>query len=168
MDELSFHDLLVAIGNTASCEVVRGDLYLHAIAREVDAAAGLLLRTSLDLEHFVPEALRLVDVSALALAVATWCAAGVTLWLALAAFDGGGPDPRHRSARLFLRIGQTLTVLVDGHGDDGTAIARSAADAPEIDGTVRIADGRGLEVGQFTRVRVTGSDEHDLTASRAA
>ena len=79
-------------------------LALYAIAREVDAAVGLLLRTSLDLEHFVPEALRLVDASAMAVTVAAWCAAGVAIWLALAALDTGGPDARHRSSRLFLPL----------------------------------------------------------------
>ncbi|MBK7591082.1 MAG: 30S ribosomal protein S12 methylthiotransferase RimO [Betaproteobacteria bacterium] len=71
---------------------------------------------------------------------------------------------RISAARLARRIGQRLTVLVDGHDDDGTAVARSAADAPEIDGTVRIADGRALAVGAFARVRVTAAGEHDLAA----
>jgi ribosomal protein S12 methylthiotransferase len=66
--------------------------------------------------------------------------------------------------RLAQRVGQQLTVLVDGHEDDGTAIARSAADAPEIDGTVRIANARRLAVGSFARVTVTAAGEHDLTA----
>ncbi len=68
------------------------------------------------------------------------------------------------AARLARRIGQTLTVLVDAHEPNGTAIARSAADAPEIDGTVRIPKGRRLGVGTFARVLVTGAAEHDLTA----
>jgi ribosomal protein S12 methylthiotransferase len=71
------------------------------------------------------------------------------------------------AARLARRIGQTLTVLIDAHANDGTAIARSAADAPEIDGTVAIADGRHLAVGAFARVAITGADEHDLTAAIA-
>ena len=58
----------------------------------------------------------------------------------------------------------TMTVLVDGHEGDGTAIARSAADAPEIDGIVRIANGGRLAVGSFARVTVTAAGEHDLTA----
>src|SRR5438477_1103482 len=67
------------------------------------------------------------------------------------------------AARLARRVGETLTVLVDGHRGD-TAIARSAADAPEIDGTVRIADAGKLAAGTFARVRVTAASEHDLTA----
>ncbi len=67
------------------------------------------------------------------------------------------------AARLARRVGQTMTVLIDGH-DGTTAIARSAADAPEIDGTVRIATGGGMAAGSFARVTVTGASEHDLEA----
>ena len=67
------------------------------------------------------------------------------------------------AARLARRVGQEMTVLVDGH-DGTTALARSAADAPEIDGIVRIADGDKLAAGTFVRVTVTASDEHDLAA----
>ena len=42
------------------------------------------------------------------------------------------------------------------------AIARSAADAPEIDGVVRVADGGKLAPGTFARVTVTGATAHDL------
>jgi len=56
-----------------------------------------------------------------------------------------------------------MTVLVDGH-EGKTAIARSAADAPEIDGTVLIANGSALPIGSFARVVVTGTSEHDLRA----
>jgi ribosomal protein S12 methylthiotransferase len=67
------------------------------------------------------------------------------------------------AARLARRVGQTLTVLVDAH-EGTTAIARSAADAPEIDGTVRVAEGKKLATGTFARVTITGASEHDLTA----
>jgi ribosomal protein S12 methylthiotransferase len=70
------------------------------------------------------------------------------------------------AARLARRVGQTLTVLVDAH-EGRTAIARSAADAPEIDGTVRIASGTRLAVGDFARVTVTRASEHDLHARPA-
>jgi ribosomal protein S12 methylthiotransferase len=70
------------------------------------------------------------------------------------------------AARLSRRIGQTLTVLVDGH-DGPTAIARSAADAPEIDGTVRVAIGGRLRAGEFARVTIAEASEHDLCASIA-
>jgi hypothetical protein len=57
---------------------------LHALAREVDAAVGLLLRTSLDLPDFVAQALRLVDPAAALGRVAAWIAAGAGLWAVLA------------------------------------------------------------------------------------
>ena len=66
--------------------------------------------------------------------------------------------------RLQGKIGRTLTVLVDGHDDDGTAMARSTADAPEIDGVVYIENGGALPVGEFAPVRIVGADEHDLIA----
>jgi ribosomal protein S12 methylthiotransferase len=69
--------------------------------------------------------------------------------------------------RLAAKIGKTLTVLVDGHAEDGIAIARSAADAPEIDGVVRIGDATGVAAGTFARATVTSSDDHDLAARLA-
>jgi ribosomal protein S12 methylthiotransferase len=70
------------------------------------------------------------------------------------------------AAKLQKKIGRTLKVLVDEVNADG-AIARSMADAPEIDGTVRISGGASLKPGQFVRVRVTGTGAHDLEAVRA-
>jgi ribosomal protein S12 methylthiotransferase len=69
--------------------------------------------------------------------------------------------------RLAGKVGRVLDVLVDSIAD-GRAIARSAADAPEIDGVVTIEDGEGLAAGAFARVEITGSTEHDLTARLAA
>ncbi|HTV78524.1 MAG TPA: 30S ribosomal protein S12 methylthiotransferase RimO [Steroidobacteraceae bacterium] len=70
------------------------------------------------------------------------------------------------AARLRQRIGGTQQVLVDAI-DGPMAIARSAADAPEIDGIVRITDGGALEAGEFAQVTVTGADAYDLTARLA-
>jgi ribosomal protein S12 methylthiotransferase len=56
---------------------------------------------------------------------------------------------------------------VDEVREDGTAVARSMADAPEIDGQVYVDDGRRLRVGDFARVAVTSAQEHDLHACRA-
>jgi len=69
-------------------------------------------------------------------------------------------------ARLLARIGRRCRVLVDAIEGD-TAIARSASDAPEIDGVVRIADASGLQVGRFAEVRITGAGTYDLEARRA-
>ncbi len=68
------------------------------------------------------------------------------------------------AARLKRKIGQTMTVLVDAVGKDG-AIARSAADAPEIDGRVIIRKGTKLKPGEFAEVKVTRADAHDLWAA---
>jgi ribosomal protein S12 methylthiotransferase len=74
---------------------------------------------------------------------------------------------RISAARLKQKVGKTLTVLVDELTEDG-AIARSAADAPEIDGVVHVARSRKLKAGEFAEVRITHSDVHDLFASRIA
>ncbi len=73
---------------------------------------------------------------------------------------------RISARRLGRRVGRTTPVLVDAH-EGAAAIARSAADAPEIDGTVRISNGRRLAVGSFVQVRVTAATEHDLVAVAA-
>ncbi len=65
--------------------------------------------------------------------------------------------------RLAAKKGRTLRVLVDAHEGD-VAIARSEADAPEIDGVVRIRGGSALPIGEFAEVVVTGSDTYDLEA----
>jgi len=62
--------------------------------------------------------------------------------------------------------GQQLRVLVDAVEQSG-AVARSYADAPEIDGVVRIAEAGKLKPGQFANVRVTGTDDYDLEAESA-
>ncbi len=64
--------------------------------------------------------------------------------------------------KLQRKIGKTLKALVD-HVDGDGAIARTSADAPEIDGVLRIRDGQKLKVGQFVDVVVEAADEHDLT-----
>ncbi|HEX4242969.1 MAG TPA: 30S ribosomal protein S12 methylthiotransferase RimO [Steroidobacteraceae bacterium] len=71
------------------------------------------------------------------------------------------------AARLARKIGRTLTVLVD-RVEDGTAIARSTSDAPEIDGTVRIHGPKLPSVGSFAQVLVTGAGDYDLEARMAA
>jgi ribosomal protein S12 methylthiotransferase len=64
--------------------------------------------------------------------------------------------------RLRAKIGKTMIVLVD-RVEARQAIGRSSADAPEIDGTVRIRKGDGLRVGEFAQVRITGTSQHDMT-----
>ena len=68
--------------------------------------------------------------------------------------------------RLARKVGRTMEVLVDEVNDEG-AIARSSADAPEIDGLVYIEDGQALNMGDLVSVTVTDSDAHDLWAEIA-
>ena len=69
--------------------------------------------------------------------------------------------------RLKRKLGKTIKVLVD-ELKAGGAVGRSAADAPEIDGVVHIEDGPKLKPGDWTQVKVTRSDAHDLWASEPA
>jgi len=71
------------------------------------------------------------------------------------------------AARLRAKVGKTMTVLVD-RSEGKFAIGRSASDAPEIDGLVRIAAGSDLAVGSFVCVDITGASEHDLRAKRTS
>ncbi|MFL6713728.1 MAG: 30S ribosomal protein S12 methylthiotransferase RimO [Sulfurifustis sp.] len=66
--------------------------------------------------------------------------------------------------RLARKIGRTLTVLVD-RIEDGVAVARSSADAPEIDGVVYVEAGGDLRVGEFCDVEIIRADAHDLWAN---
>ena len=65
--------------------------------------------------------------------------------------------------KLRQKVGQRLIVLVDEVSDE-EILARSSADAPEIDGQVIIEGGWDLEVGEFVEVEITDSDDHDLWA----
>ena len=64
---------------------------------------------------------------------------------------------------LAAKIGREITVLVDAVDDEGV-IARSSADAPEIDGLVFVNDYVDAAPGDFLQVRVVDADEHDLYA----
>ena len=75
------------------------------------------------------------------------------------------------AAKLQARVGKTMQVIIDEVGPDG-ATARSSADAPEIDGQVYINKPKGkklaLKQGEFTNVRITDADAHDLWAEPVA
>jgi ribosomal protein S12 methylthiotransferase len=72
--------------------------------------------------------------------------------------------------KLARRVGQTLQVLVDSAPALGRkgGVGRSYADAPEIDGTVRLLPPEKasvtLKVGEFKRARVVAAEGHDLIA----
>lgn len=65
--------------------------------------------------------------------------------------------------KLEQKVGQIIQVLVD-EVDGDQAIARSKADAPEIDGVVYLKDADGLMVGDLLEVEVLDADGHDLWA----
>ena len=65
--------------------------------------------------------------------------------------------------RLARKVGKELEVLVDTSATGG-ALARSAADAPEIDGVVHVESAGALKAGERVRVKVVRSDAHDLWA----
>jgi ribosomal protein S12 methylthiotransferase len=65
--------------------------------------------------------------------------------------------------RLARRIGKIMRVLID-EVPAGEAIARSAGDAPQIDGVVRIPRARGqLRAGEWADVEIVAADAYDLT-----
>jgi ribosomal protein S12 methylthiotransferase len=70
---------------------------------------------------------------------------------------------RISAEQLAARVGRRMRVLIDAVGQEG-AIARSAADAPEIDGVVKILRPGKLAAGDWADVEITGSDDYDLTA----
>jgi ribosomal protein S12 methylthiotransferase len=74
------------------------------------------------------------------------------------------------AAKLRQRVGATMQVLVDsapGLGKKG-GVGRSYADAPEIDGVVKLLPpekiSKTLKVGEFTKARIVGTQGHDLVA----
>ena len=70
--------------------------------------------------------------------------------------------------KLAAKVGLSLRVLVDHVDPVDGAVARSAADAPEIDGVVRIAKpGKKLQTGDWAEVQITGADAYDLSAKIA-
>ncbi|MBL8441155.1 MAG: radical SAM protein, partial [Betaproteobacteria bacterium] len=65
--------------------------------------------------------------------------------------------------KLAARIDSEIEVLVDAVDEEGV-IARSRADAPEIDGLVYLDGFFDAEPGDFLKVRVVDADTHDLYA----
>jgi ribosomal protein S12 methylthiotransferase len=65
--------------------------------------------------------------------------------------------------RLKAKVGRSIEVLVDSV-EARRVVARSHADAPEIDGTVIVSGARAARVGDLLRVEVTRAGRHDLHA----
>jgi ribosomal protein S12 methylthiotransferase len=74
------------------------------------------------------------------------------------------------TAKLQERVGATMQVLVDSAPALGRkgGVGRSYADAPEIDGKVRLLPpekaSKTLKAGEFTRAKIVAADGHDLVA----
>ena len=75
------------------------------------------------------------------------------------------------SARLQRRVGATMQVLIDSAPALGRkgGVGRSYADAPEIDGMVRLLPpdkaSKTLKVGEFVRAKIVAADGHDLVGA---
>jgi ribosomal protein S12 methylthiotransferase len=69
---------------------------------------------------------------------------------------------RISAARLQAKVGRIEEALVDDIRNDGTAIARTRGDAPEIDGHIFLKGFTGLKAGDRVRARVTRADAYDL------
>ncbi len=67
--------------------------------------------------------------------------------------------------RLATKVGQKMTVMIDELTEEGL-IARSSADAPEIDGLVYVESTTHGQPGDFIEVEITDADVHDLFAVR--
>ncbi|MGH8453403.1 MAG: 30S ribosomal protein S12 methylthiotransferase RimO, partial [Nevskiales bacterium] len=63
--------------------------------------------------------------------------------------------------RLKRKVGKTLDALVDAV-DGRQAVARSHADAPDIDGSVIVENGGALRPGQRVQVKIRSADDYDL------
>ncbi len=93
------------------------------------------------------------------------------------AFDLGDPIPEEikeeRRGELMLlqqdislkknlaKINQQFEVIVDGF-DDGYYLARTEADAPEIDNSVLIKTDKRLKQGDFVNVKITKAEAYDI------
>ena len=64
---------------------------------------------------------------------------------------------------LAAQVGKTVEVLIDEVDEDG-ATARSAWDAPDIDGSVFIEEAEDLKPGDRIRATIIDSDDYDLWA----
>jgi len=66
------------------------------------------------------------------------------------------------AAKLQLKIGRDIPVIIDIVDGEGGATGRSQADAPEIDGEVHLRDAGTVRPGDIVTVHVEDADEHDL------
>jgi ribosomal protein S12 methylthiotransferase len=69
--------------------------------------------------------------------------------------------------KLARKVGLVLDAIVD-EVRGTVATARTKADAPEIDGVVKVKGAKGAKPGDILRVRITRATEHDLEGAVAA
>ncbi len=63
--------------------------------------------------------------------------------------------------KLQAKRGKTIRILIDDYQDEQW-IARSASDAPEIDGLVYLPQRSNIKIGEFHDVKIMDSDHYDL------
>jgi ribosomal protein S12 methylthiotransferase len=72
------------------------------------------------------------------------------------------------AARAEAQVGRTLDVIIDSPGEEaGEMIARTQADAPEVDAVVYLENASHLKAGDIIRAEITGADDYDLYATPA-
>ena len=70
------------------------------------------------------------------------------------------------AARLSTKVGRTLPVIIDEVGED-EIVARSQADAPEIDGNVFLTPFKGAKPGDIVQAKITSAEEYDLWGEKS-
>ena len=59
-------------------------------------------------------------------------------------------------------IGKTLPCIIEAFSDDGSVVARTQYDAPEIDGVVNIKTDKQVIPGDIEYIKITNATEYDL------
>ena len=59
-------------------------------------------------------------------------------------------------------VGKEVSCIIESIASDGTVVARTFRDAPEVDGLVYIRTDEILVPGDIETVKITGCDDYDL------
>lgn len=65
-----------------------------------------------------------------------------------------------------LRVGSVEKALVESVAEDGTAVARTAMEAPETDGVLKLSGADEGDIGCFVTARITGAETYDLIGEK--
>jgi ribosomal protein S12 methylthiotransferase len=69
------------------------------------------------------------------------------------------------AARAAAQVGTVQDVIIDGPSDtEGEMMARTKADAPEVDAAVYLSGAAACRPGDIVKARITGADDYDLYA----